>query len=398
MAGVSRWSSRAAKESGGVGAKLWPEMLALCSGEGVVNLGQGYPDHPGHKFALDAAHRALDNPKVNQYSGIGGLPELNNAVADYYQHVYKGDRLDPMKEVCILTSATEGLLASTMGLVNEGDEVVIFEPFFPWYLPSVRMAGGVPKVVELKPPSFEILEEDLERVFSPKTKMVLINSPHNPTGHCLSRRELELVAKYCLKHDVICVSDEVYEAQVFRGTDHVRIADLDGMRDRTVTISGSSKMLSLTGWRIGWAYGPEDLVAAIRTVHSFATYCAPAPFQKAVAETLQDCIQTGYDFSDIADLYKGNWELLASALTKMGATVCPAQGGYFLIADIAYSGMSDIEFVRWFAREKKVGAVPLGMFFSPAPDGGLTYRTLVRFAICKERSYIEKACQHILSA
>eukprot|EP01060_Flectonema_neradi_P037695 TRINITY_DN7666_c0_g1_i1.p1 TRINITY_DN7666_c0_g1~~TRINITY_DN7666_c0_g1_i1.p1 ORF type:complete len:397 (+),score=73.64 TRINITY_DN7666_c0_g1_i1:48-1238(+) len=394
---TSRWSARLAREAGGAGAKLWTEILEITNAAGVVNLGQGFPDFVGSEVAVTSAVDGLKAPAPNQYSPIAGLPKLHSSIANLYKKLYD-DTITPSKEICVITSATEALLGSCLAFVDEGDEVVIFEPFFPWYLPSVRMAGGIPKVVQLRAPDWKVTKEDLERVFSPKTKMVIINTPHNPTGRVLTPSELEMIASYCKKYDAICVSDEVYEVATFSGHKHHRMTDQPGMRERTLTIGGASKMLSLTGWRVGWVYGPEDLVAGIRTVHSFATYCAPTPFQVGCSAAIDDAIEKNdFTFGNIADKFQTNWELLADALKTMpGVSVCEAQGGHFLIADIAKSGKADVEFCRWLAQEKKVGCIPLSMCYSPRPNGEDNTTDYVRFAICKERACIEAAVKNLL--
>ena len=375
--------------------KVWPEIIALNSAEGVINLGQGYPDFDGYEVAVNSAVDAIRDSPLNQYSPIGGLPELCSAVSDLYKWLYGGKDLGP-KEVAIVTSATEGLFSAMLGLVDEGDEVICFAPFFPWYVPLIRLAGGVPVVIDLQSPSFEYKEEDLKKAFSSKTKMVLMNTPHNPTGHVVTKNELELLARYCKEFDTVCLSDEVYESATFGSVPHIRMQDIDGMADRTLTIAGSSKMLSLTGWRVGWAYGPEDLVAAVRTIHGFNSYCAPVPFQKAVAVALRHAIkEDDKTFGGVNELYEGNYRLMADALEKTGLSVCPAEGGYFLVADVSSTGMTDMEYVHWSAKEKKVGCVPLGMFFAPNEDGSMKKSSLVRYAICKQRSLIEQAVKNI---
>eukprot|EP01061_Rhynchopus_euleeides_P011698 TRINITY_DN2125_c0_g6_i1.p1 TRINITY_DN2125_c0_g6~~TRINITY_DN2125_c0_g6_i1.p1 ORF type:complete len:397 (+),score=135.51 TRINITY_DN2125_c0_g6_i1:43-1233(+) len=394
---TSRWSQRLLNESKGMG-KVWPEILKMNSAEGVINLGQGYPDHEGYEAALKSVSSAVRQPMLNQYSPIGGIPDLTSAVSDLYKWLYGGMPLNASTEVAIVTGATEGLFCAMMGLLNEGDEVIVFAPFFPWYLPLVRLAGGTPVVINLQAPDFKICEEELKKAFTDKTKMVVMNTPHNPTGHVLGREELELLARHCIERDIVCVSDEVYENAIFSTADHIRMTDIPGMADRTLTVAGSSKMLSLTGWRVGWVYGPDDLVAAVRTIHGFTSYCAPAPLQKAVAEALREVVRTeDRTFGGIPELYEGNFKILAEALEKTGAKVCPAQGGYFLVADVSHTGMTDMEYVKWSATEKKVGCVPMGMFFAPDEEGHMASSTLIRFAICKQREYIEAAARNLLA-
>lgn len=239
----------------------------------MSDLGQGYPDFQGSKIALETAARTIQTGvKENQYSLIPGTPSLREKISEYYAQAYPGSRvLSADSEIVVTSSGTEALNSCVQALVDPGDEVVIFEPYFPWYVPCVRMAGGVCKIVTLEVPDFRIREQVLRKAISSKTKMIIFNSPHNPTGHVADREEVEMVASVAKENDLVVVSDEVYENFVFQGKEHYRLCDVDGMHERTVTIGSASKMFSLTGWRVGWVYGPADLVGAVRSCHAYNT-------------------------------------------------------------------------------------------------------------------------------
>eukprot|EP01062_Namystynia_karyoxenos_P073657 TRINITY_DN70474_c0_g1_i1.p1 TRINITY_DN70474_c0_g1~~TRINITY_DN70474_c0_g1_i1.p1 ORF type:complete len:444 (+),score=142.04 TRINITY_DN70474_c0_g1_i1:76-1332(+) len=399
-----RWSRRTARESGGVGSVLWPKINALGAQEGVVNLGQGFPDFDSAPLARECATAALGDPRKNQYAPVGGLPQLKQAVADLAARQFPDARRpDPATEVCVVTSGTEAIFAAMQALINEGDEVLLFEPAFPWYLPCIRMAGGVPVSVELRAPHFAIPPlEELKKYCSPRLKLVIFNTPHNPTGHVAGPRELQTVAQLCREHDLICLADEVYEACAFPGSGkrHRRIADEQGMGDRTLTMGGASKLLSLTGWRVGWVTGPADLITGLRAAQSYMTYSAPTPLQHGCAAAINSAVAPGGDlsFGGLGSRFEGNWRLLEAALTGQGVSVCPAEGGYFLVADVSSTGLDDWEYCQWLARERRVAAVPMTIFYSPPPQGApQPRRTLVRFAICKQRAVIEEAARRLRS-
>lgn len=368
----------------------------------MLNLSQGFPDYPCSRVAAHAARDALKLGHNDQYSPIPGTPRITKAISALYGRMYPKAKafagseslaLDPSDEVCAVTSGTEALFCTVMGLVDPGDEVVFFEPFFPWYLPCIRMAGGVPKPVRLEGPSFDLLtvERQLRSAFSSKVKLCIFNTPHNPTGHCATSAEVELLASLCRERDVLCVSDEVYEGCMFDGTVHNRICELEGMWARTATIGSASKLFALTGWRIGWVTGPAELVKAARTMHAYTTFCAPSPLQEGVAAALEAEVPI-LRFDDQGKLMHRNWQELAGALRSTGVEVCPASGGYFLVADVSSTGMSDIDYCRWLASERRIAAVPMSLFYSPPGDSALAAPSrYVRFAVCKEPGTIDKA-------
>ena len=250
----ARVSKRAQLEASKGGAATWAKITALGRQPGAINLGQGFPDFECSQEAKRGAVEALERGASDQYSPIQGTNRLVNAISKLYKRMYPAaPALDPATDVCVMSSGTEALFCSVMGMLDPGDEVVFFEPFFPWYLPVVRLSGGVARVVTLHPPSFDLIsvEEKVRAAFSDKTRICVFNTPHNPTGHVASREELELVAELCKQYDVVCISDEVYEANVYEGQ-HLHVCEVEGMWDRTLTLGSASKLLSLTGWRVGW--------------------------------------------------------------------------------------------------------------------------------------------------
>lgn len=320
-------------------------------------------------------------------------------MSDFYTKKYNARPLDPNSEVLITTSGTESLYAAIFGVLEAGDEVVMFEPAFPWYAPDIRLAGGVLKCVPLRFPDFRIQEEELRRACTPKTKMIIFNSPHNPTGHVARRDEIDLIAKLCIEHDAVCLSDEVYENFVFDPKltgHHVRMCDVPGMRERTLTVGSASKMFSLTGWRVGWLYGPADLIGACRSVHSYATFCAPTPLQEGVRQALEAATKDNARVPDtdyLNELFLTNAKRLAKVMEeKFGATSSIPEGGYFLVCDISATGKSDVDFCAFLAQTHGVVAVPMTVFF---PSGN-TVSNLIRFSICKTPAVIDKAIQAIL--
>ena len=402
-----RLSQRALAEASTGGAAVWAKVLELAKPPGTINLGQGFPDFAGSASATAGAIDALQQGQHDQYTPVPGSERIRAAISGLYRRLYPdiprapggGSRaLDVATEVCVTTSGTEALYCAVLGLVDPGDEVVFFEPFFPWYLPCIRMAGGVPKPVTLCAPDFDLLsvEAELRAAFSPRTRLCIFNTPHNPTGHCASAAELALLARLCQEHDVVCVADEVYESAVYPGqAEHRRLCEVGGMWERTLTVGSASKLLSLTGWRVGWCVGPAELVKAVATLHAYTSFCAPSPLQAGVAAAL-DAEPAGPQppFDGRAALMAANWEVLATALRTSGVGVCPAQGGYFLVADVSATGMGDMEYCRWLSAEHGVAAVPASVFFcSAAPPGAL-----VRFAVCKERETIAAAAARLEKA
>lgn len=401
---MSRVSRRVAAEGqGNSGAKVWAEVIARAQLPHIVSdLGQGYPDFQGASLARDAASAALSDAKLNQYSPVPGLATLRQALQAHWEagSPAGAPSLD-LDRVLVTTSATEALYSSMQALVDPGDEVIVFEPFFPWYGPCVRMAGGTPVYVRLSAPSFEIDFDQLRSKLSSKTKAILYNSPHNPTGHVSSAAEVRTLAKLLVEKDLLCVSDEVYDCFLFdkQRSPHVRLADEAGCADRVLTVGSASKMFSLTGWRVGWVFGAPSLLAAMGSVHAYGTYCAPTPLQEGTAAALRDMqlpdSAVRAEIDGLNDLFAKNAAVLGAALEALGVKVLAPQGGYFLVADVSATGKTDVDFAEWLAEEPRgIICVPMRVF-----HGGEDAPTnLVRFAICKTPEAIATAATGIHKA
>eukprot|EP01134_Creolimax_fragrantissima_P005464 CFRG5464T1 len=389
-------SKRAAREQQKGGAQsVWAHIMSLVT-QDVVDLGQGYPDIVGSVVARQiASSTIMDDTKarLNQYSPVGGHTILTKALSKYYSKKM-GRELLPGKHVAAAASGTEALYCCIQALINPGDEVIIFEPYFPWYAPFVRLAGGNVKMITLKKPDFSLPIDELKQVASgPNVKMIIFNTPHNPTGHVATQQEIEALADVCIKNDLVLISDEVYENVLFENHKHLRVASLPGMEERTVTIGSASKMFNLTGWRVGWALGPETIISAFKAIHSFVTYCAPTPLQIGVAEALEKDTETELE---VSKMFEENAHKLSAALKELGVETFIPDGGYFLIADVENTGKSDTEFVEWMVSNKGVAGVPMSVFYADVPAGVTPNKcTLVRFAICKKRETIAKACENL---
>jgi N-succinyldiaminopimelate aminotransferase len=370
----------------GFGTTVFAEMSALAVQTGAINLGQGFPDQDGPAEVAEAAVRAI-REGVNQYPPGPGIPELRHAIAAHQRRFY-GIELDPDGEVLVTAGATEAIAAAVMALCETGDEVVMFEPFYDSYGAAVAMAGAQRRVVPLEPPEWSWDPERLAAAIGPRTRMVLLNTPHNPTGKVFSRAELEAVAAVCRDHDLIAVTDEVYEHLVFEGR-HVPLATLDGMASRTLTISSAGKTFGFTGWKIGWVTGPAALVAAVRTVKQFLTYVNGAPFQPAVAAGL--ALPDSYFAGAAVDLKAGR-DQLCGGLVEAGFDVYQPHATYFVITGVAGLGASDgTEFCRQLPHRCGVVAVPAGAFYEDPRRA----RPLVRFAFCKQPDVLTEAVRRL---
>lgn len=365
----------------GFGTTIFAEMTALAQRHQAVNLGQGFPDFEGPERIREAAIEAMRTGK-NQYARSIGIPELNAAIAAHQRHHY-GLEYDPEREITVCHGATETIASTLMALVDVGDEVVMLEPVYDSYLATVAMAGAVPKVVTLRSPAFDYDPAALEAAITPKTRVLLLNSPHNPTGRVLSRAELEHVAALCQRHDLVAVTDEVYEHLVYEG-EHVPLATLPGMRERTVVISSAGKTFSFTGWKIGWACAPAPLTQAIRTAHQFVTFCNGTPFQHAIAQALA---MPDDDFEQLARDYRARRDRLCAGLHEVGFGVLPPQGTYFVCVDIRPLGFGDdMELCRRLPEAVGVVAIPSSAFYVNKEAG----RHLVRFAFCKSDPVLDE--------
>jgi len=371
------------------GTTIFSEMTRLAVEHDAVNLSQGFPDFEGPAWMVDAVIEAMRGGQ-NQYARSMGRPELVGALAAQYRRLYDID-LDPMREVTVFSGCTEGLMSSFLGLLDPGDEVILFEPFYDSYPAGVAMAGAVPRFLPLRFPDFELDVDALAALFSSRTRLLVLNSPHNPTGKVFTRGELEAIAALCRRHDVTVLADEVYEHLTFDDAEHVPMATLAGMRQRTLTLSSAGKTFSYTGWKIGWGVGPAPLVAAAQAAHQFVTYCAPPPLQLAVARALTDCGPEYYE--TFRGEYTARRDFLVSALREVGFRVAAPRGTYFVLADFTpiFEG-DDVAFARHLVSRHRVAAIPPSTFYRVAPEEG---RRLVRFAFCKRHETLELAAERL---
>jgi N-succinyldiaminopimelate aminotransferase len=369
----------------GFGTSIFAEMTTLARRHDAVNLGQGFPSFDGPELLKQAAIEAI-RAGHNQYSPMPGLPALQQAVADHQRRFY-GLEYDPAGEITIHAGATEALCATIAALLDQGDEAVVFEPFYDAYLPGIALAQAEARVVPLAPPGFRLDEAALEAAIGPKTRLLLLNSPSNPACSVFTRAELEAVARLAIRHDLVVVTDEVYEHIVFEG-EHVPIASLPGMRERTVSISSCGKTFSLTGWKVGWSCAAPPLAQAVRAVHQFVTFAVATPFQHAVAAGLA----TGDEYyAGLRDDYRCRRDRLCDGLEAAGFAVQRPAGTYFALADVRPLGFEDDRvFCRHLVERAGVAAIPVSAF---AAGGRL--RHLVRFAFCKDDATLDEALRRL---
>lgn len=370
----------------GLGTTIFAEMSALAAETGAINLGQGFPDVDGPPEVAEAAITAIRDGH-NQYPPIDGIPELRTAIARHQQRFW-GLEVDPDREVVVTAGATEAVTAALIGLCDPGDEIVVFDPTYDSYRAAAAMAGVTVRAVVLRPPSYAIDPDELARAFTDRTRLVLLNTPHNPTGKVFTDAELTMIAEACAERDVLVVSDEVYEHLVYDG-EHRPIATLPGMAERTVTISSAGKTFSFTGWKVGWATGPAELVGAVRTAKQFMSFVNGAPFQPAVAVGL-DLDDSFY--ADLRDGYRERRDLLCDGLAAAGFEVFRPAGTYFATVDIRSVGATDgLDFCRHLPERAGVVGVPTSVFYGD-PDHG---RHLVRFAFCKRPEVLAEAVERL---
>ncbi|HSM94143.1 MAG TPA: aminotransferase class I/II-fold pyridoxal phosphate-dependent enzyme [Anaeromyxobacteraceae bacterium] len=354
------------------GTSIFTEMTALAVRTGAVNLGQGFPDFDAPDFVKEAAIRAIRDGH-NQYARPYGIPALAAAIAAH-QERFQGLRYDPLEEVTVVAGATEALHAAILGLLEAGDEAILFEPFYDAYRPDLAMAGATWRSVRLEAPASAIDPAALEAAVGPRTRAIVLNSPHNPTGKVFTRAELEAIAGFCLRHDLIAITDEVYEHLAFDAP-HRSLATLPGMRERTIVVSSGGKTFGCTGWKIGWACAPRHLTAGLRAAHQFVTFTNGTPFQHAIAVALG--APDAFYGRLLAD-YRARRDALTAGLRAAGLDVQPSQGTYFAVADLG-EGADDVAFCRALPERCGVAAIPLSAFY----DEGAPVRRFVRFAFCK---------------
>ncbi|UXY28873.1 pyridoxal phosphate-dependent aminotransferase [Streptomyces sp. HUAS TT20] len=375
------------------GTTIFAEMSALAVKTGAINLGQGFPDTDGPEEIREAAVRALREGRGNQYPPGPGIPELRTAIAAHQLRRY-GLSYDPDTEVLVTAGATEAIAAALLALLEPGDEVIAFEPYYDSYAASIAMAGGIRVPVTLRPQSeqgasFRLDLDELRAAVTDRTRLLLINTPHNPTGTVLTRAELTAIAELAVERDLLVVTDEVYEHLVFDDTEHLPLASFPGMRERTVTIGSAGKTFSFTGWKVGWVTGTQKLVTAVRTVKQFLTYVSAGPFQYAVAEALR--LPDVYFDTFRAD-HRRKRDLLGDGLRAAGFEVYQPQGTYFITTDITPLGEKDaLAFCRTLPERCGVVAIPNSVFYDD-PDAG---RSQVRFAFCKKDDVLHEAADRL---
>jgi N-succinyldiaminopimelate aminotransferase len=366
----------------GFGATIFGEMSVLAARTGSINLGQGFPDTDGPAAVIEAAIDAM-RAGHNQYPPPLGIPELRLAIAEHQQRFY-GLTYDPDTEVLVTAGATEAIAATILALCDPGDEVVAFEPYYDSYSACIAMAGATRVPVTLRAPGFALDADRLRAAITPRTKLLLLNTPHNPTGKVFSRDELTAIAEVCIERDIVVMTDEVYEHLVYEAT-HVPLAGVPGMRERTITVSSAGKTFSFTGWKVGWLCATPALVAAVRTVKQFLTYVNAAPFQHAIAAALR----LGDDYyHDLACELRAKRDLLAAGLEAAGFTVHRPLGTYFVTTDIRSLGENDgMAFCRTLPQRVGVVAIPAVVLYDDIVEGS----PLVRFAFCKRTDVLEEA-------
>jgi N-succinyldiaminopimelate aminotransferase len=371
----------------GLGTTIFARMSVLAQETGSVNLGQGFPDTDGPHWVIEAAVEALRTGH-NQYAPGTGVLALRQAIAAHQQRFYDWE-LDPDREVAVTTGATEAIAAALLGLVDPGDEVIALEPYYDSYVACIQMAGGIRRPVTLRAPAFRLDVDELRAAVGERTRVLLLNTPHNPTGTVLSPAELQAVAEVAIEHDLVVISDEVYEHLTFDNARHVPVATLPGMAERTLTISSSGKTFSFTGWKIGWACGPESLVQAMMAAKQFMTYTSGAPLQPAIAVALA---APDPFFTALTTELQARRDQLGDGLAQLGFGVHVPEGTYFLTTDIRPLGADDgMQFCLELPERAGVVAIPHQVFYDDKDAGA----PLVRWAFCKREPVIAQALERL---
>jgi len=367
------------------------EMTRLALQHNAVNLSQGFPDFAAPEEIKEAARQAIADD-INQYAITWGAKPLRDAIVEKFERT-QGITVDPEREITVCCGSTEAMMSSMMAIINPGDETVVFEPFYENYGPDAILSGATPRFVKLRPPDWSFDERELAAAFGPHTKAIILNTPNNPTGKVFTRAELEFIRDLCVRWNAYCITDEIYEHIIYDGADHITMARLDGMRDRTIVINGMSKTYSVTGWRVGWAIAPPETTQAIRKVHDFLTVGAAAPLQQAGVLALKSP-QSYYD--KLAANYAAKRERLLKILTASGFTVYKPRGAYYIMTDISrfhfyeakYPAASrDVSFAKYLVEHIGVACVPGSSFYNDARDGA----SQVRFTFCKKEATLAAA-------
>ena len=378
---------RVARRTVGFTESVIREMTRLSAMHGGINLAQGFPNFAAPPEVKEAAKRAID-ADINQYAITWGSKSLRDALARTYRELY-AMQVDPETMLTVTCGSTEAMISTLLAICDPGDEVIVLEPFYENYGPDAAISGATPIFVPLRPPSFEFDPEELARAFTQRTKAIIVNTPNNPTGRVFTRAELETIAGLCREHDVIAVTDEIYE-HIRYEVEHIPIATLEGMAERTVTISGASKTFSVTGWRVGWIAAPPELTAAIRKVHDFVTVGAPAPLQEAIGIALK--MSRPY-YDRLAIDYRARRDHLVRVLDAAGFSPNTPEGAYYVLCDIRPFGFDDdVAFAQWLVREVGVAGVPGSSFYSRRELG----RHLIRFTFCKTADLLDEAGARLL--
>lgn len=368
------------------------EMTRLAMKHGAVNLSQGFPDFAAPAEIKEAARQAIADD-INQYAITWGAKALRDAVVEKFERT-QGVRYDPEREITVCCGSTEAMMSTMLAIINPGDEIVVFEPFYENYGPDAILSGATPRFVKLRPPDWTFDERELSAAFGPHTKAIILNTPNNPTGKVFSRAELEFIRDLCARWNAFCITDEIYEHILYDGAEHLSMARIDGMRERTIVINGMSKTYSVTGWRVGWALAPAEATQSIRNVHDFLTVGAAAPLQEAGALALR-LPQSYYD--KVASDYAGRRERLLKILSAAGFTVFKPRGAYYIMTDISCfldpnspafaADTRDVRFAKYLVQEIGVAVVPGSSFYNDSADGA----SQVRFTFCKKEATLAAA-------
>ena len=369
---------------------IFEVMSQLARDHDAINLGQGFPDDPGPEDIRQAAADAVLNG-YNQYPSMMGIPELRQAIATHYQTWHRL-ALDPMSEVMVTSGGTEALTSAILAVVQPGDEVIVFQPVYDSYLPMIRQAGGIPRLVRLEPPHWRLSEEALRNVFSSRTKAVLFNNPLNPAAVVYPREDLELLARFCREYDAVAICDEVWEHVVFDGREHIPLITLPGMRERTIKIGSAGKIFSLTGWKVGVVCAPPTLLRVVAKVHQFLTFTTPPNLQVAVAFGLGKPAEY---FINMRQSLARSRDRLTDGLRRIGFPVLPSQGTYFLTVDLSPLGLNETDeaFCRRIVTNFKVAAIPVSAFYE---EEAVT--SVVRFCFAKKDATLDTALERLSDA